>query len=214
MAEINMNSIAEKVRKFSQTPAGKEKMKKAVEKLANSNKAQTALGQELLSRSRMVELTEELIGVIKSTAASYDLPPSVMKHFDSLDYIIQAGDDGNVESLIYFADDSSRESLDADIYTGDGIDNIIALFNNGYVASSYAYGWWDGHTPTPGNIISTSGSVYVRSKIGRPSLRFMQRAIEDFASRYTGKYPMVVELNDSEYDGNFAGSLNGVITKK
>lgn len=212
MSTVNMDSIGRKIKAYAKSEAGKEKIKEAMEKLSRSNKTHTALGYEILNRNKMIELTEELISVIKKTAASYDLPLSVMKHFDSLNYIIQDDGNGAVESLIYFADDLSRNSLDNDLYTGDGIDNIVALFNNGYVASSETYGWWEGHKPTNGGIIATDYAVYVKSKIGRPSLHFMQRAIEDFASAYKGRYPISVELNEYEYDGNYAGSLSGTIS--
>ena len=139
-----------------------------------------------------------------------------MNHFDSLDYAIEDSGSGDYECYIYFTDDLSRNSLETDDSQGEGINNIVALFNNGYVASAPKYGWWNGHSPT-GESVYRSGqnnnSAYVRSTQARPSLHFMQAAIEDFYKKYKSKYKMSVLLNGSEYDGNYAGSLNGKITQ-
>lgn len=218
MAYVNMSSIYNKIKAFSETDIGKEKMRDAIREKRKSGDGKTAFGSEILTTKRMAELAEELITVIRNTAASYDLAPSVMEHFDSLRYIVQDHGDDTFECDIYFADDLSRDSLETDYNPGDGIDNIIALFNNGYVASAPKYGWWNGHSPTGeslGHSLTGDESyAYVKGKQARPSLHFMQRSIDEFYSKYKNKYPLSVVLNDAVYDGNYAGSLNGFITKR
>ena len=217
MATVNMQSIFRKCKEWSTTETGKARMREVIAQKRKDGTAVTAGGSEILTQAKMAALANELISILRNTAASYDLAPSVMAHFDSLAYVVQDLGNEQYECDIYFADDLSRESLETDENPGEGINNIIALFNNGYVASAPKYGWWNGHSPTGNESPYRSGvnaaSAYIRSTQSRPSLHFMQRAIEDFASKYQAKYPLAVVLNDAEYDGNYAGSLNGIITK-
>lgn len=210
MAKINMSSIMSKVRRYATSKDGKKRMSEVLEKYRKEGRDKTEGGSEVLTQAKMTELAVELISILKTTAASYDLASSIMQHFDTLDYIFQDLGDGRFECYIYFNDDLSRDSLETDYNQREGINNIIALFNNGYVASAPKYGWWDGHTPT-GESGYRSGlnstSAYVKGTQARPSLRFMQTAIEDFYSRYAKRYAMTVVLDD-EYDGD------GIISKK
>lgn len=209
MATINMSSIMKKVRRYATSKDGKKRIRDVLEKYHKEGRDRTEGGSEVLTKARMAELATELISILKTTAASYDLAASVMRHFDTLDYIFQDLGDGKFECFIYFNDDLSRDSLETDYNQGEGINNIIALFNNGYVASAPKYGWWNGHTPT-GESGYRSGlnstSAYIMGTQARPSLRFMQTAIEDFYSKYAKQYAMTVVLDD-DYDGD------GVISK-
>lgn len=216
MAEINWSKIEKKVSAFSKTPTGKKMMSDKIKEYQKTGQ-KSANGGEVLTRQRISELAGELITTLKMTAASYDLAPSVIAHFGSLDYYVQENDDGSCDCFIYFTDDLSRESLETDYNQGDGIHNIIALFNNGYVASAPKYGWWNGHSPK-GEAISRGltgdeSFAFVKGTQARPSLHFMQQAIQDFANKYKGTYPLSVMLNEDVYDGNYAGSLNGFISK-
>lgn len=215
MANINMSSIMSKVSKYATSKDGKKRINDVLKKYRDEGRAKTEGGSEILTKARMAELATELISILKTTAASYDLAVSVMKHFDSLDYIFQDLGDDKFECYIYFNDDLSRDSLETDYNQGEGINNIIALFNNGYVASAPKYGWWNGRTPSGESVYRSgvgSANAYIQGTQARPSLRFMQSAIEDFYSKYAKRYAMSVVLDD-DYDGNYAGSLNGVISK-
>lgn len=66
-----------------------------------------------------------------------------------------------------------------------GVDNIVALFNNGYKASDYVYGNWHGNR--------------VRSTISRPGLNFMQEAVSDFNGGYGAANDIVAKLS-GEYE--------------
>lgn len=192
-------------------------MRKATQENIRSGKTLTGCGDEIATLEVMERLVKELIQTLRLTALSIDdeyLPDSVKKHFDSLQYVVTEND-GVWEFSIYFSDDLSRDSLYTDYNQGDGIDNIVALFNNGYVASSYKYGWWDNHKPTGEWSLYTSGynaqDAYIRSRQARPSLHFMQRAIHDFMSLYGCRYNIAVELDQYSYDGNYMGSLTGTV---
>ena len=216
MAQINMSSIMGKVRQYNNTDAGKKKIQETVRKYRESGKSKTDAGAELLTKPLMAQLANELIDILKTTAQSYDLPPSVLAHFNSLTYVVEDLGNDMYQCYIYFMDDLSRESLETDENQGDGINNIVALFNNGYVASAPKYGWWNGHAPTGNSIqFSTPGvsnDAYVVSRQWRVSLGFMQNAIEDFYSKYRNKYAMSLTLSD-EYEGHYNGSLNGTISQ-
>lgn len=216
MADFNWNAIGAKCKAFSETKNGKSKMASRVKELQKSG-GKTSDGSEVLNRRTIAKLASEMITLLKTTAASYDLAPSVMAHFGSLNYYIQENDDGSCECFIYFMDDLSRESLESDDYQGEGIHNIIALFNNGYVAAAPKYGWWNGHSPKGEalnrSMTGTEGYAFIKGTQARPSLHFMQRAVQDFQNKYSSKYPLSVILNEDVYDGNYAGSLNGYISK-
>ncbi len=216
MTQINMSSVMSKVRRYNNSDSGKKKMRDTIKQYRESGKSKTDAGSELLTKPLMAQLADELITILKTTAKSYDLPPSVLAHFDSLTYVFEDLGNDMFQCYIYFLDDLSRESLETDENQGEGIDNIVALFNNGYVASSPKYGWWNGHKPTGESIqYSTPGvmnDAYVISRQWRVSLNFMQNAIEDFYSKYSNKYAMSLTLSD-DYDGHYNGSLNGTISQ-
>lgn len=207
MAYINISSVMSKVNSYASSKEGKQRMRDVIKKYREDGKRTTDAGSEIITKARMDELARELIVILKTTALSYDLPSSVAEHFDTLDYMFQDLGDDKFQCFIYFNDDISRESLETDYNQGEGIKNIIALFNNGYVTSKPKYGWWNNHEPTGESInrAMTGGEsyAYVKGKEARPSLRFMQSAIEDFYSKYAKQYGITVTLND-DYDGDYA----------
>lgn len=217
MAQINMSSIMEKVKQHNRSDSGKKKIQETIKSYRESGKSKTDAGTELLTKPIAVQLAEELIDILQKTAKSYTLPESVLAHFDSLTYIFEDLGNGKFQCYIYFLDDLSRESLETDYNPGDGIHNIVALFNNGYVAGKPKYGWWNGTAPTGESIIrsglgSINNDAYVIGRQWRVSLNFMQSAIEDFYSKYSSKYAMSLTLSD-DYDGHYNGSLNGTISQ-
>ena len=91
---------------------------------------------------------------------------------------------------VYFEDDLHRDSLDNELGY-DGIKNIVALFNNGYHAKNYVYGWWDGHRATGDGVLRSgydNDFAWVRSKKEREPLRFIQQAVADFNASYGAEY--------------------------
>lgn len=104
---------------------------------------------------------------------------------------------------VYFEDNLRRESLDDGIngYTGEGIDNIVALFNNGYHASDYVYGWWDGHQATASTLFRSGSDIkanyaWVRSQKDREGLHFIQQAVDDFNGNYGAEYHVTATAGD------------------
>lgn len=203
---INMGSIMGKVRSFSASSGGQTRMRACIENYEKEGRTTTAAGDKLLTEDMMWEAAAKMITVLRSTASEYDLPESVMKHFDSLDcakpYRMP---DGTMVVNIYFGDKFDgglhRDSLEdgSDYYggqfggyTGEGINNIIALFNNGAHAKNFTYGWWNNHRPT-GEASYRSGGftandAWVQSRKDREPLHFIQQAVMDFNGNYGYEY--------------------------
>lgn len=205
---INMGSIMRKAMSFSESPEGKRRMKACLEKYEKEGRKTTAAGDKLISEDMMWEAAAKMIQVLRDTARSMDLPESVLRHFDSLDCTKPIKmSDGSMVINIYFEDKFDgglyRESLEDGEggHTGDGINNIIALFNNGAHASKFVYGWWNGHKPE-GEALTRSGGqldadyAWVRSRKDREALHFIQQAVSDFNGNYGYEYGVTAVAGD------------------
>lgn len=198
MASINLNSIMKKVESYSRTARGKLRMKERIEKYHADGVGKTATGDKVATETEMWDAASKLIGVLRSTARSYSLPASVLKHFDSLECSeIYTMPDGSSVIYVYFGDDLHRDSLYSDGY--DGIKNIVALLNNGYHAKNYVYGSWDGHSPSGESVLdgrSISTSAYIRSRKDREGLHFIEQSIQDFNGNYGSTYNVTAVAGD------------------
>lgn len=198
MASINLDSIMQKVTAYSQTENGKAKMRDVIRQYRTSGTGKTGAGDKVVTETDMWTAASKMISVLRSTAQSYGLPASVMKHFDSLECSkIYEMADGTSVIYIYFEDDLHRDSLYSDGY--DGIKNIVALLNNGYHAKDYVYGYWEGHSPAgeskfDGRSIDTS--AYIRSRKDREGLQFIQQAIQDFNGNYGADFNVTAVAGD------------------
>lgn len=198
---INMSSIMSKVDAWSKSPEGQRRMKACIDKYKKEGRSTTAVGDKIVTEKMIWEAASKFIAVLRSAASSYDLPDSIIKHFDSLECSRPIHlHDGSTVIYVYFGDDLHRDSLEDGSgyyggkfggYTGEGINNIIALFNNGANAKEFVYGWWNDHSPT-GSAFAHSlpgdDFAWVRSKKGREPLRFIQQAINDFNDNYGADY--------------------------
>lgn len=188
---INIDSIMSKVSAYAQSSAGKEKMNKRIQQYVSSEVKQTAAGDKILTEDKMWEAVSKFLYVMRVTAAEYGLPESVMEHINGLESAgqIRKTPDG-YEIALYFEGDLHRDSLDNDLGY-EGVDNIVALFNNGYHARNYVYGWWDGHKATGDGVLRSgvgTDFAWVRSKKEREPLHFIQQAVHDFNANYGADY--------------------------
>lgn len=188
---ISMASIMSKAKAFSESPEGKRRMEACIEKYKMEGRTETAAGSKIVTEKMMWEAVSKFLYVMRTTAADYDLPESVIRHINSMESSsrITKTPEG-FEIYLYFGGDLHRDSLDNDLGY-EGIDNIVALFNNGYHAKNYVYGWWDGHRAT-GDSVLRSGPyndfAWARSKKEREPLRFIQQAVADFNANYGAGY--------------------------
>ena len=198
MANINLDSIMRKVSAYSRTDNGKAKMRDVIQRYRDSGTGRTGAGDKVITKEDMLIAADKMISVLRSTAQSYGLPASVMKHFDSLDCSrVYEMPDGTSVIYVYFMDDLHRNSLQPEGY--NGVHNIVALLNNGYHAKNYVYGYWEGHSPTgesrfDGRSIDTS--AYIRSRKDREGLQFIQQAINDFNGNYGADFNVTAVAGD------------------
>lgn len=194
---ISEATIMAKIKQYSNTANGKEKMRKAVSN-AISEGRQLSNGTKIANTQEMNNLADILISIIQS-----HLPDSIKSVGGTLTHGTPVGNTKRGYEVKINFDRAAlhRDSLENDL-DYEGIDNIVALFNNGYEASNYVYGWWNGHNAT-GEAVSRSitmdeGYAWVRSKKNREALNFMQAAAEEFNAKYGSKYNVTVKLS-SEY---------------
>lgn len=179
MASLNLRQILTKVRGYAKSDEGKQRMSEYLRDCRTQGRAQTAAGDTVVTIDAMCRAAETMIRMLREIARSHRLPESVLAHFDSLTYTqpIPAGKQGDQYRIdLYFEDDLSRPSLmivsgrRAGQRTGDGIRNIVSLFDTGYSASANVWGTWDGH----------EDAGVIKSLAERDGAHFMQDAVESF----------------------------------
>lgn len=187
MASINITSIMDKVSAYSRSVNGKLRMRECIQKYANEGKGKTGAGDKIITEKDMYTAADKMISVLRSTAQSYALPASVLSHFDSLDYSsIFERSDGSSVIYIYFMDDLHRDSLAPKDYSG--IDNIVALINNGY-----------GEHPNMAKVWGEWHGVRIHGLTQRTGLHFIQQAVQDFNANYGSDYNVTATAGD-EYN--------------
>lgn len=186
-------SIASELAAFQKSDKFKRIQQETLADYRRRGITHTEAGYEVIPEDRAYKSAEKFIEVLRATARSYDLPASIMAHIDGM----QPGELLHVGSGEYilplsFAGDMSRESLENSApqydkyngHTGEGIENIVALFNNGYEAHGDVYGYWRSHDTETYNL---------QARVG---LHFIQQAIQDFNAQYGAKYNVTVEASD------------------
>lgn len=188
---MDLASLQRKLDAWERSPEGQKRIKDTTDRYRKEGKKFTNAGSPIDSRAGLIEAADKMISCLRAAAVDAELPESVRAHFDSLDYTnpVEVGE-GRYMVSVYFSDDLHRDSLENDLGY-EGIDNIIALFNNGAHAENFVYGWWNNHSPS-GEAISrlTPGDdfAWVRSKKDREGLHFIQQAVSDFNGNYGSIY--------------------------
>lgn len=225
---INESSIMKKVRAYSKTPEGKQRMQEKInesrtsgKKLASGDKVATErdmvrLGEQLATsiRSRLPEQISE-VGETLTVSAPIRLNDNTFKvvlsfdraavHRDSLTSMESPNSEmfpKKKDGSLYRSKDAARRQdamFENGAFTGGGIDNIVALFNNGHQKPSKSvFGFWK---HSSGNSDGLWGDyVWVRSKNDREPLYFMNEAVAAFNSQYGPQYGVTARLS-SEYIG-------------
>lgn len=206
---ISLGSIESKVKKWSGSKEGQHRINGVISGYRRAGKSRTEAGGIIFGEEDIIRLANEFIDILKAEAGSSGLKDSVLKHFDSLiaDPPVQSGTGKNDEDMfcvnIRFTDDLKRDSLDnVDYHDYPGVNNIVALFNNGVDAAATTYGWWEKHAPTGAAIIrSTADSAWAKTEPVRPPLQFIQRAIDIFQKKYSNAAGFtVIAIPSSEYE--------------
>lgn len=190
---INEADIMGRLQAYAKTAAGKKRMKECIENAQNTGKP-LASGTVVIGKTKMTEMANAFADMIRRR-----LPESISEVGNTLSVSEPTKNpDGSYEVVLCFDHNAlHRDSLESD-FGYDGIDNIVALFNNGYHARNYVYGWWNNHKPSGESVyrsgIGEGDYAWVRSKKEREALQFMQDATSEFNSTYGTKYNVTVQL--------------------
>lgn len=196
---ISEAELAKKIGAWQKSPEGKRRTKDYLDGLA-ARGSKTVSGQVVVGPQQMEEAAQLFIQILQSLLPESIADVGKTLHSTAAKKIAPS----TYEVAVRFDQRSlHRDSLDNDLGY-DGIDNIVALFNNGYHAKNYVYGWWDKHSPTgwAGARATAPGEdfAWVRSKKERDALQFMQEAARKFNAAYGARYGVTVELG-SDYTG-------------
>lgn len=173
-------SVYTKLYSYVNSPAGQAKIQSTLNNYIASGRATTPSGQKLVNADVAYDLAQKLIGCIMAR-----IPSSISSSISGMSCdgpkLVNGGK--SFQCDLSFIGDLSRMSLRPDIY--GGIDNIVALFNNGYEAGGIVRGFWHGKR--------------VKSVPSRSPMQFMQDAVGDFNSIYGKQYNVQVTLSGN-YD--------------
>lgn len=170
MASINMDSILAKAKAHMGGSDGQNKVNNVVSKVM--------LGNILLQSGRTAHTPEEaaskFIEVLRSSINSAGLSEGAIGAVSNIEH-------GSAHSIghntyiisVYFVGDMTRPSLDEATY--GGINDIVALFNNGVSHKMRPIqGLWHGE------------EIWSRTVI--PGTHFIEQAVTDFMSNYASEY--------------------------
>lgn len=163
MASIDMGAITSKVSSLLSSSQGEQLMSAAAEK-------------ELMAKAQ--QAGDELAGLINKAIGSTGHADTIGSA--KVSSISINGTQAVVEISI---DKNFRPSLVPDVY--DGVDDMAALFNNGYNARKQVFGYWHG---------KWTGSVTERD-----CELFVQEGIESFDA---AKYNATVEYDEGRFIGH------------
>lgn len=198
MSNINMSSIMRKVKEYSVSDVGKNRIAKFIKERRESGDSKLESGDYIVTEQDMIRAAEEMIRILQETASAKGLPESIKEHFYSLYYSQPTPYGGQGEHYkvdVKFGGDLSRMSLKITSgnrkgeFTGEGIQDIVSLFDTGYEASKKVYGSWGGH-----------GDETIGSLTHREGLNFMAEAIDSF-NRECGEIYHVFAYLSSENPG-------------
>ena len=198
MAFVKQTAVMIKVKAWAKSPEGQKRMHDTIKAYREQGVKETKAKSRIVSKNDMARIAEEMIRILQSKAQAAGLPQSVLEHFYSLVYDppVTVDEKNGVYTVdIYFQDDLSRMSLlitkgkRKGQRTGDGIENIVSLFDAGYEASKPVFGTWHGHEDL-GNI---------RSKTHRDGANFIRDAIDTFNQKYGAEYFVTASASE-EYN--------------
>ena len=149
------------IEKYSQTAAGKAEIAKR--KKGKFDARVATEGAKKQSIKQMSQIGNDMRDILFRKISK------VIKSFKIEDIIVGAPEPQGDKYSISLR----RESLDPNRYP-DGVSNIVKLFINGYDARGAVYGVWKGH-----------GDEEIWSLRHRDPNDFMEKAVEEFNSKYT-----------------------------
>lgn len=178
MAGINMESILAKAKACTNTSQFQQKVQQKTDALIREGGvAQTSSGR-MVTISGMQMAAAKFIEVLQNEIASSGIAIADAISLTRSDpYKVGTN---KYQIQVSFTGDLHRDSLVPEKY--GGVDNIIALFNNGYSAGNTVYGIWHGEQ--------------IASLPTRPGIHFIASAVRNYMANYASEYGVIdIEVN-------------------
>ena len=185
---INEETILKKIKKYAASPEGKQKIQeKREEAFKNNKKFGEPTGENsVVSTKDYAKLASKWFKYfLDATSDTHNLSLIEIAAEAMMSAVIskpeKIGEGLYKVGITFDKKQLRRESLTGEDFwgseykTGDGIDNILALFNNGMDISydkPVPYGKWETH------------GIYVRATTHRDALQFMQKALQEYMNIY------------------------------
>ena len=188
MPGINMESILKKAQAYVDSQSFQDKISKKIdEAVLNGTSYQfgSRKGDAYGAASKFIEVMKATIESLGGSSGESILGPTAISAASNLEYVDPVKIGQNKYMIgIYFVGDLHRESLDPSKYSG--VDNIVALLNNGYSAKGAVRGVWSGHTTEP-----------IWSRVNFGGAHFIEQAVKDFLGNYESEYGVLdLEVDD------------------
>lgn len=170
MASINMKSILAKAQSHMESKVGQSKVDNVISKVMLGNIRLQSGG----TTHTPEEAASKFIEVLQSSINSAGLSEGAIKAISNIEYG-SARNIGHSTYIIgvYFVGDMTRPSLDEATY--GGINDIVALFNNGVDHTMHpVHGMWHGKETWSRTVI--------------PGTHFIEQAVTDFMGNYASEY--------------------------
>lgn len=176
MAQINMESILSKANAYINTPQFQKKIEEKVDSIAMTGGSaingqsgrRITIAAVPMAAAKFIEVLQNEIGSLSIGAGEEltKLEHGAAHKIGKNKYQIE----------VWFSGDLHRDSLYPAGYP-EGVNNIAALFNNGYGANDYVYGEWHGER--------------IRSKKERNALNFIGNAVQNYMANYASEYGVI-----------------------
>ena len=185
---INEEQILKKIKKYAASPEGKQNIEaKRKEAFKNKQKFGKSTGENsVITVNDYAKLASKWFKYFLDATADTNNPALFEIAANALASAIvgkpeKIGEGLYKVSIVFDKKQLRRESLTGEDFwgseykTGEGIDNILALFNNGMdieYGKPVPYGKWETH------------GIYVRATTHRDALQFMQKALQEYMNEY------------------------------
>lgn len=195
MATIDMDSILKKAKKAMESTSAQNKIDTIVDDMLlkgsiKSNGRKASIYGASMAAGKFIEVLQNEIQSHAVSAGGLSFSEGGLGA-TAIDALIKL-DHGEPVKIgrnryqigIWFTEDLHRDSLVPGKY--DGVDNIAALLNSGYVAGHRVYGVWKGH-----------GDERRPSLVRRDGAHFIENAIRNYMGNYASEYGVIdIEIDD------------------
>lgn len=176
-----MESILAKAKACTSTAQFQKKIEQKADALITSGGIYDTIGGRKVTISGMEMAAGKFIEVLQNEIAGSDI---AISSAISLDHgAPQKVGTNRYQIDVWFTNNMHRDSLVPGKY--GGVDNIVALFNNGYSAGNSVYGIWHGEQ--------------IASLTERTGIHFIESAVRNYMANYASEYGVIDIAVDPAY---------------